>query len=130
MKRPPAGAYDPYITIASPGGKPVTKPRFRVLMSKSMWKQWENAVSQAGDQNVQQLWNHLAYRPDQLPLLGSVTRLKGGHMKGKEGWSDVHHYEITGAGRINYQFHPDYAGGAQGDKHAVVKVTSIDMSSH
>ena len=101
MKRPPVGAYDPYITIASPGGKPVTKPRFRVLMSKSMWKQWENAVSQAGDQNVQQLWNHLAYRPDQLPLLGSVTRLKGGHMKGKEGWSDVHHYEITGAGRIS-----------------------------
>jgi len=99
-------------------------------MSKSMWKQWENAVSQAGDQNVQQLWNHLAYRPDQLPLLGSVTRLKGGHMKGKEGWSDVHHYEITGAGRISYQFHPNYTGGDKGDEHAVVKVISIEMSSH
>ncbi len=48
----------------------------------------------------------------------------------KEGWSDVHHYEVTGAGRINYQFHPDDAGGAKGDQHAVVKVTSIDMSSH
>jgi len=51
-------------------------------------------------------------------------------MKGKEGWSDVHHYEITGPGRINYQFHPYYAGGTQGDKHPVVKVISIDMSSH
>ena len=69
MSRPPAGAYDPYITIASPGGKPSTKPRFRILMSKSLWKAWENAIGQAGDQNVQQLWNHLAYRPDKPPLL-------------------------------------------------------------
>ena len=130
MKRPPVRAYDPYITIASPGGKPVTKPRFRVLLSKSLWKQWENFVALAGDQNIQQLCNHLAYRPDQLPLLGSVTRLKGGHMRGKEGWSDVHHHEVTGAGRINYQFHPDYEGGAKSEKHAIVKVTSIDMSSH
>ena len=79
MKRPPVGAYDPNITIPSPGGQPATQPRFRVLMSKNLWKQWENAVAQAGDQNVQQLWSHLAYRPDQPPLLGSVTRLKGGH---------------------------------------------------
>jgi hypothetical protein len=51
-------------------------------------------------------------------------------MKGKGGWSDVHHYEITGAGRINHQFHPEYTGGAKGDKHPVVRVTSIDISSH
>ena len=130
MKRPPVGAYDPYITIASPGGKPVTKPRFRILMSKNLWKAWENAVGQAGDQNMQQLWNHLAYRPDQPPLLGSVTRLKGGHVKGKNGWSDVHHYEITGAGRIDYQFDTHYIGGTKGDPHAVVKIVRIDMSSH
>ena len=61
---------------------------------------------------MQQLWNHLAYRPDKPPLLGSVTRLKGGQARGKGGWSDVHHYEITGAGRIDYQFHPEYSGGA------------------
>lgn len=88
---------DPYITIVSPRGRPVTKPRLRILMSKSMWKAWVNAIGQAGDQNMQQLWNHLAYRPDQPPLLGSVTRLKGGHVKGRDGWSDKHHYEITGA---------------------------------
>ena len=44
MKRPPVGAYDPYIATASPGGKPSTKPRFRILMSKSLWKAWENAI--------------------------------------------------------------------------------------
>ena len=130
MSRPPAGAYDPYITIASPGGKPSAKPRFRILMSKSLWKAWEKANGQAGDQNVQQLWNHLAYRPDKPPLLGSVTRLKGGQARGKGGWSDVHHYEITGAGRIDYQFHPEYSGGAKGDPHPVVKIIRIDMSSH
>ena len=130
MNRPPVGAYDPYITIASPDGKPSTKPRFRILMSKRLWKAWENAIGQAGDKNVQQLWNHLAYRPDKLPLLGSVTRLKGGQARGKDGWSDVHHYEITGAGRIDYQFHRQYTGGTQGDAHAVVKIIRIDMSSH
>jgi hypothetical protein len=51
-------------------------------------------------------------------------------MKGKAGWSDVHRYEVTGAGRINYQFHPDYSGGAKGDKDHVVMVTGIDTSSH
>jgi hypothetical protein len=82
VRRPPVGAYDPFITIASPGGKPATKWRYRILMSKGLWKAWENAIGQAGPQNVQQLWNHLAYRPDQPPLLGCVTRLKGGHVKG------------------------------------------------
>lgn len=130
MRRPPVEAYDPFITIASPGGKPATKPRFRILMSKNLWKAWENAIGQAGPQNVQQLWNHLAYRPDRPPLLGSVTRLKGGHLKGKHGWSDVHHYEITGAGRIDYQFDPQYTGGTKGDPHGVVKIIRIDMSSH
>jgi hypothetical protein len=99
-------------------------------MSKSLWKAWENATGQAGDQKVQQLWNHLAYRPDKPGLLGGVTRVKGGQARGRGGWSDVHHYEITGAGRIDYQFHPEYSGGAKGDPHPVVKIIRIDMFSH
>jgi exodeoxyribonuclease V gamma subunit len=31
----------------------------------------------------------------------------------------MHQYEVTGAGRINYQVHPAYTGGAKGDKHRV-----------
>jgi hypothetical protein len=100
-----------------------------MLMSKSLWKAWENAIGQAGDKSVQQLWNHLAHRPDKLPLLGSVARLKGGQARGKDGWSDVHHYEITGAVPVDYQFHPAYRG-SHGDPRPVVKIIRIDMSSH
>ena len=57
-------------------------------------------------------------------------------MKGKHngpkwpGYSKTIHYEITGAGRIDYQFNPSATEGARGDPHGVVKITSIDLGSH
>jgi hypothetical protein len=51
-------------------------------------------------------------------------------MRGKGGWSDVHHYEVSGAGRVNYQFHTAYTQGASGDPHRVVRIVDIDLSSH
>lgn len=130
MKKPPRRAYDPNVTVASPGGKPDRKPRFRVLIPQTLWSTWAKAVEQAPKKNTQRLWDHLAYRPDQPPLVGTVTAMKGGHMAGKDGWSRVYHYELTGAGRVDYQFHPKYVGGAVGDEHAVVRIINITMSSH
>lgn len=57
-------------------------------------------------------------------------------MKGKHngpkwaGFSKTIHYEITGAGRIDYQYADSTTEGAKGDAHAVVKVLSIDLGSH
>lgn len=127
--RPPAGAYAPLVPIGSPSGKPDLKPRFRVLLHKGDWKIWQDAIERAGAQNIKELWDHLAYRPDHPPLLGTVTRLRGKHLSGSQGWSAVHHYELTGAARVDYQFNPAYVG-LEGDPHGVVKIIRITLSSH
>jgi hypothetical protein len=46
------------------------------------------------------------------------------------GYSKTIHYEITGAGRIDYQFNPSASDGARGDPHGVVKIMSIDLGSY
>lgn len=44
--------------------------------------------------------------------------------------SRVHHYEITGAGRIDYRYSAEYTTTAGADAHRVVQVVSIDVGSH
>lgn len=127
--RPPEGAYAPLLTVPSPGETPQTQPRFRVLIHKSDWKLWQTGIDRAGVKNMIDLWDHLAFRPDQPPILGTVTRLRGGHMKGSDGWSTVHHYELTGAARVDYQSHPRFVG-EHGDEHGVVKIIKISFDSH
>jgi hypothetical protein len=57
--------------------------------------------------------------------------MKGKHNAAKwPGYSSTIHYEISGAGRIDYQFNPTSTEGAQGDPHGVVKILSIDLGSH
>lgn len=130
MTRPTPGAYSPLITTGRPGGKPTQRPRFRVLINKSDWKQWTDMLDQVGMQSGQRLWDHLAFRADRPPEVGKVTRLKGRHMKGQDGWSGVHHYEVSGAGRVDFQFHPAFTEGKAGDPHPVVRIIRISMSSH
>lgn len=128
---PPAGAYDPLRALGRPGGRPDAKPRFRVLLHKRDWAMWQKLVAEAGEENAQQLWDHLAHRADLPPLLGTSTPLKGGHVaKTPDGWSRVHHYEVSGPGRVNYRYHHDYTGGETGDAHMCVKIIAIDLGSH
>lgn len=57
--------------------------------------------------------------------------MKGRHHKAKwEGYSSTIHYEISGAGRIDYQYNAASTEGAEGDSHGVVKILSIDLGSH
>ncbi|MGH9379809.1 MAG: hypothetical protein ACRD2Z_04250 [Thermoanaerobaculia bacterium] len=46
------------------------------------------------------------------------------------GFSRAIHYEISGAGRLDYQYHDAYTGGGQGDPHRVVFIRAINLSSH
>ncbi len=134
---PPAGAYDPHRTVGRPGGKPTTKPRFRVQLHKRDWPVWQKLIDEAGVENAQQLWDHLAHRADQPPLLGASTPLKGGHVKATpDGWSRVYHYEVSGPGRVDYRYHDNYDGGnkkddaGRKDKHRCVRIIDISMGSH
>lgn len=45
------------------------------------------------------------------------------------GFSRTVHYEISGAGRIDYQFNDAYPG-TRGDSHPVVLIRAINLSSH
>jgi hypothetical protein len=55
-------------------------------------------------------------------------------MKGKHngpkwpGYSKTIHYEISGAGRIDYQYNPASTEGAERDVH--VKILTMDLGSH
>ena len=48
----------------------------------------------------------------------------------QDGSSRVYHYEVSGAGRVDYRYNPKCKTSPDGDEHAVVYVISIDLSSH
>jgi hypothetical protein len=52
--------------------------------------------------------------------------MKGKHERG----SPVIHYEISGAGRIDYQYNPAYQASKTADPRAVVRMLVIDLGSH
>lgn len=128
--RPAPGAYAPLVTTGRPGGKPDEQPRFRPLIHKKDWAAWRAMVETVGLQSAQRLWDHLAFNADRKPQVGRVTIMKGRHMRGRDGWSDVHHYEVSGAGRVDFQYHKSYEGGDENLPHAVVRIIRISMSSH
>jgi hypothetical protein len=83
-----------------------------------------------GLQAAQQFYDHVASSPGHIPAVGATTVLKGslGQPFGP-GFSRTVHYEISGAGRIDYQYHDAYVG-ARGDPHPVVFILRINLSSH
>jgi hypothetical protein len=69
--------------------------------------------------------------PGQTPKVGTSSVMKGKHALPKwPGYSKTIHYEITGAGRIDYQFNPSATEGPRGDPHAVVKILTIYLRNH
>ena len=88
-------------------------------------------MSRVGEENARQFWDHVARSPGEPPRVGSSSVMKGKHNKGKwPGFSKTIHYEISGAGRIDYQFNPESKEGVRGDPHPVVKILTIDLGSH
>lgn len=88
-------------------------------------------MERVGLQNAQQFWDHVAHQPGTPPTVGSSSVMKGKHGAPKwEGFSRTIHYEISGAGRIDYQYNPASTEGKRGDPHAVVKILTIDLGSH
>jgi hypothetical protein len=128
---PKPGAYRPFVSARRPGSPPDSKPRFRVLVHRQYLDLWNQLVDRVGEQNAQQVWDHVAHTPDRFPSVGSSSVMKGKYAQPKwEGYSRTIHYEITGAGRIDYQYCADSQEGSQGDPHGVVKILTIDLSSH
>lgn len=124
-------AYQPYQPARRPGGKPVNKPRYRVLIHRQYRDLWDQLPERVGLENAQQFYDHVANSPGFPPSVGRTTVLAGkaGRPKG-EGFSRTIHYEISGAGRIDFQYNNAFEGGAHSDPHPVVCILTIDLSSH
>lgn len=124
-------AYQPYEPVTRPGGKPTSRPAYRVLVHRQYRELWDQLVPCVGLTNTQQFYDHVANTPGQPPAVGNSTVLKGriGDPH-KSKFSRTVHYEISGAGRINYQYCDEYDEGLKGDVHPVVFILTIDLSSH
>lgn len=128
---PKPGSYRPYVSAQRPGAKPASKPAYRVLVHRQFLDQWQVLVDRVGLQNAQQFWDHVAQTPGRPPDVGTSCVLRGKHHGPKwDGYSRTIHYEISGAGRIDYQFTDATTEGAKGDKHRVVKILTISLDSH
>jgi hypothetical protein len=123
-------AYQPYEPARRPGQKPEDRPKFRVLVHRQYREAWENISERCGLENAQQFWDHVAHTPGEAPAVGRSSFLRGKAGKARFGGSKTIHYEITGAGRINYQWCEDYKTSPEGDPHPCVFIMTIDMNSH
>lgn len=125
------GSYQPYIPARRPGGKPGERPGYRVLVHRRYKELWDQLPGRVGLESAQQFYDHVANTPGRPPAVGRTSVLSGkaGRPTG-EGFSRTVHYEIAGAGRIDYQFSDAYRGGAEGDPHPVIRILTIDLSSH
>jgi hypothetical protein len=84
-----------------------------------------------GVESAQQFYDHVSNTPGEPAAIGRTTYLKGKAGRPKEeGFSRTVHYEISGAGRIDYQYNSAYTGGARGDPYPIVRILAIDLSSH
>jgi hypothetical protein len=126
-----SGAYRPYRPARRPGARPPAKPPYRILVHHQYRDLWEQLPERVGLANAQQFYDHVANTPGEQPPVGRSTVLRGKVGRPRaEGFSRTIHYEISGAGRIDYQFNPAYTTAARGDPHGVVFILRIDLSSH
>lgn len=126
----PPSSYPPYRPARRPGGRPAARPRYRVLVHRQFFEHWQSLPNRVGLESAQQFYDHVATSPGQIPAVGMATILKGALGRPiADGFSRTIHYEISGAGRIDYQFHDAYVG-LQGDPHAVVFILRISLGSH
>ncbi|MEU1883086.1 hypothetical protein ABZ470_37775 [Streptosporangium sp. NPDC020072] len=124
-------AYRPYTPARRPGGRPEARPVYRVLVHRKFLGHWEQLVANVGLKAAQQFWDHVSRTPGESDPIASTCFLRGkaGRPQG-EGWSRTVHYEISGAGRIDYQYSDSYKTSSDGDEHRVVAILTINYGSH
>jgi hypothetical protein len=91
---------------------------------------WDELTVRVGLEAAQQCYDHLANSPGRPPDVGTTTILKGSLGRPiADGFSRTVHYEISGAGRIDFQFNDSYVG-TRSDAHPVVFILRINLTSH
>ncbi len=107
------------------------KPKYRLLVHRKFLSEWKELVRRVSLESALQFYDHVTQTPGSHPFVGSSTILKGKAGKPKwDGYSRTVHYEISGAGRIDYQWTDHDTNGAHGDEHRITKILTIDFGSH
>lgn len=100
-------------------------------MHRQFRSEWASLPDRVGLESAQQLWEHLAHTPGRVPAVGTTSILRGRAGRPMaEGFSRTVHYEISGAGRVDYQFCDRFRAHPDGDEHAIVVILAINLSSH
>ena len=129
---PKPKAYAPFVSARYPAsGHPSEKPAWRVLVHRKQVQDWNRITEMCGESNAIELWTHLTTQPNQKPLLGTVTPMKGRQYGATcDGMSRVYHYEITGGGRVDYRYNKEYRVSGSGDVHQIVQIVLVSLGSH
>ncbi|WP_157431879.1 hypothetical protein [Actinomadura hibisca] len=127
----PESNYRPFEPARRPGGRPDSQPKYRVLVHRRFRDHWDELVDRVGLKMAQQFWDHVSNSPGNPDPIAATCYLRGkaGRPRGV-GWSRTIHYEISGPGRINYQYNDTYQTSPDGDVHRVVAILTINYSSH
>lgn len=100
-------------------------------MHRTFAKDWTALPARVGVRSAQEFYDHVSVTPGRPPDINRTTVLRG--RAGRPvfpGCSRTIHYEISGAGRIDYQYADDFRGGRIGDAHDVVLILTIHLGSH
>ncbi|MDE3075295.1 MAG: hypothetical protein KGJ86_07690 [Chloroflexota bacterium] len=91
---------------------------------------WNDLGRRVGLAAAQQFYDYVSDSPGRPAEVGRTGLLRGsaGTPIGP-GFSRTVHYEITGAGRIDFQFHDAFVG-SKGDPHPIVVILRISFGSH
>jgi len=124
-------AYRPYMPARHPTSAPTVRPTYRLLVHRKYSRHWDQLVQRIGAQGALQFWEHVTENPGSTSPVAQTSILKGkaGKPKGP-GWSRTCHYEVSGAGRIDYQYHNAFRTERGGDPHRIVIILTIAYGSH
>lgn len=124
--KPAVGAHRPYVPARAPLGKPANEPVWRVVVHRQLLQKWDELASRVGKANAEQLWDFLSRQPDRPSPYGCVSPMRGAPKGAKKTW----HYEVSGAGRVDYQYEPAHIATPGKDPHPTVFIVGIDYGSH
>jgi hypothetical protein len=102
-----------------------------VLVHRKFEPLWVQLPERVGLEAARQFHAHVTQSPGSPPTVNSACILRGRAGRPRaDGFSRTVYYEISGAGRIDYQFCDEYRTASDGDSHRVVFILTIDLSSH
>ena len=74
---------------------------------------WNELPERVGVEAAQQFYDQVAWTPGESARVNRTSVLRGKAGRPRDGFSHVIHYELSGAGRLDYRYHNSYDTGSQ-----------------